>query len=170
MHTLFISSFLSLLVFFLVPVSWLSSYISQLWALPLTGVLAVRGIGLDFFTVYKYSSFVVLFSVSLPRQQFSCHCSSSSRDLNSSFHLNYFIIINLIFPLYLFRNFTVSSISLFMFILCTSFFLLRFYHLLSVIFLPFLEELLFRHNLTQPHLNSTSTNIGNFWITAKLSC
>ena len=90
--------------------------------------------------------------MSLPRQQFFCHCSSSSWDLNSSFHLNYFIIINLIFPLYLFRNFTVSSISLFMFILGSSFFLLHFYHLLSVIFLPFLEELLFRHNLTQPHL------------------
>ena len=73
-HTLFISSFLSLLVFFLVPVSWLSSSISQLWALPLTVVLAVRGIGLDFintvaWTVYKYSSFVVLFL---------CHCHVSS--------------------------------------------------------------------------------------------
>ena len=87
--------------------SWLSSSISQLWALPLTGVLAVRGIGLDFFTVYKYSSFVVLFSVPLPRQQFFCHCSSSSRDLNSSFHLNYFIIINF------FSHFTCSEISLF---------------------------------------------------------
>ena len=102
----------------------------------LSGALA----WLSFFTVYKYSSFVVLLSVSLPHQQFFCHCSSSSRDLNSSFHLNHFIIINLIFPLYLFRNFTVSSISLLMFILGFSSFLLHFYHLLSVIFLPCLRS------------------------------
>ena len=51
-------------------------------------------LGFPFYCLYLklYSSFIFLLSVSVLRQQFSCHCSTSSRGLYVSIH---FIIIDL---------------------------------------------------------------------------